>query len=122
MHLNFGNSARFKMLQGCTLLADAVSVTLGPRGRYVIIDQTIGLPKITKDGVTVAKSIEFEDWDLNLGASLVKEVAKRTMDEAGDGTTTSTLLAKEIYRDGLRAVSAGYHPLVIRNQMIEAAE
>lgn len=75
MHLNFGNSARFKMLQGCTLLADAVSVTLGPWGRYVIIDQTIGLPKITKDGVTVAKSIEFEDWDLNLGASLVKEVA-----------------------------------------------
>jgi len=79
----------------------------------VIIDQTIGLPKITKDGVTVAKSIEFEDRDLNLGASLVKEVAKRTMDEAGDGTTTATLLAKEIYRDGLRAVTAGYHPLVI---------
>lgn len=88
----------------------------------MILDQTFGPPKITKDGVTVAKAIEFEDRDINLGAALIKEVAMKTMSEAGDGTTTATLLAREIYREGLRAVAAGEHPMVLKNEMFDATQ
>ena len=109
-----GQEARLKMLTGCNLLADAVGVTLGPRGRNVIIDSTFGSPKITKDGATVAKSIEFEDREINVGASLIKAVALKTNDEVGDGTTTSTILAREIYREGCKAVQAGMNPMDIR--------
>jgi len=90
------------MLEGCTKLANAVSVTLGPRGRNVIIDQTFGTPKITKDGVTVAKNINFSNRYHNLGASLVKQVANNTNDAAGDGTTTATILAQHIYKHGVK--------------------
>jgi chaperonin GroEL len=89
------------MLKGVDLLADAVSVTLGPRGRNVVIEKSYGSPKITKDGVTVAKEIEFEDRHMNLGASLVKQVANKTNDIAGDGTTTATVLARAIFREGI---------------------
>lgn len=94
----YGTDARAKMLQGCDALADAVQVTLGPNGRNVLIDQTYGGVKITKDGVTVAKAIEFSDRFANMGASLVKQVASKTNDEAGDGTTTATILARAIFR------------------------
>lgn len=95
--LLFGTEARKKLLEGCKQLADAVQVTLGPGGRNVLIDQTYGSPKITKDGVTVAKAIEIPDKCINIGASLVKSVANKTNDEAGDGTTTATILARAIY-------------------------
>lgn len=96
--LLFGNEARNKMLEGCDKLADAVQVTLGPNGRNVLIDQGYGPVKITKDGVTVAKAIEFSDRFANMGASLVKSVANKTNDEAGDGTTTATVLARAIFK------------------------
>ncbi len=99
--VRFGSEARNKMLKGVDLLADAVSVTLGPRGRNVVIEKSYGSPKITKDGVTVAKEIEFEDRHMNLGASLVKQVANKTNDIAGDGTTTATVLARAIFREGI---------------------
>lgn len=95
--LLFGTQARKRLLQGCKQLADAVQVTLGPGGRNVLIDQTYGSPKITKDGVTVAKAIEIPDKSVNIGASLVKSVANKTNDEAGDGTTTATILARAIF-------------------------
>ena len=100
--VRFGSEARNKMLKGVDLLADAVSVTLGPRGRNVVIEKSYGSPKITKDGVTVAKEIEFEDKHMNLGASLVKQVANKTNDIAGDGTTTATVLARAIFREGTK--------------------
>lgn len=93
----FGTQARKKLLEGCQQLTKAVSVTLGPGGRNVLIDQSYGSPKITKDGVTVAKSIELSDKSVNIGASLLKSVANKTNDEAGDGTTTATILARAIY-------------------------
>lgn len=96
--LLFGNEARNKMLEGCDLLANAVQVTLGPNGRNVLIDSNYGSVKITKDGVTVAKAIEFSDKFANMGASLVKSVANKTNDEAGDGTTTATVLARAIFK------------------------
>lgn len=96
--LKFGNEARNKMLEGCDLLANAVQVTLGPNGRNVLIDSGYGSVKITKDGVTVAKAIEFSDKFANMGASLVKSVANKANDEAGDGTTTATVLARSIFR------------------------
>jgi chaperonin GroEL len=96
--LLFGNEARNRMLEGCDQLANAVQVTLGPNGRNVLIDQGFGPVKITKDGVTVAKAIEFSDRFANMGASLVKSVASKTNDEAGDGTTTATVLARAIFR------------------------
>jgi chaperonin GroEL len=110
----FGAYCRQKMLEGCEKLADAVQVTLGPKGRNVIIDQTFGSPKITKDGVTVAKNIEFADRYMNLGASLVKNVAQKTNDEAGDGTTTATVLARAIFREGCKSVAAGMNPMDLR--------
>lgn len=110
----FGSVCRQKMLEGCEKLADAVQVTLGPKGRNVIIDQTFGSPKITKDGVTVAKNIEFADRYVNLGASLVKNVANKTNEEAGDGTTTATVLARAIFREGCKSVAAGMNPMDLR--------
>jgi chaperonin GroEL len=105
--LLFGNEARNKMLEGCDLLANAVQVTLGPNGRNVLIDSNYGSVKITKDGVTVAKAIEFSDKFANMGASLVKSVANKTNDEAGDGTTTATVLARAIFREALKKVEVG---------------
>ena len=103
----FSRDARERMLQGCEELADAVQVTLGPSGRNVLIDQAYGGVKITKDGVTVAKAIEFSDKFKNMGASLVKGVASKTNDEAGDGTTTATILARSIFKEGLKSMEAG---------------
>ena len=112
--IKFGTEARKLMLKGCEDLADSVQVTLGPRGRNVILDQTFGNPKITKDGVTVAKSIEFKDRYYNMGASLVKQVANQTNDKAGDGTTTATILARAIFKEGCKSVAAGMNPMDLR--------
>ena len=105
--LLFGNEARNKMLAGCDALANAVQVTLGPNGRNVLIDQSYGGVKITKDGVTVAKAIEFSDRFANMGASLMKSVADKTNDQAGDGTTTATILARAIFKEALKKVETG---------------
>ena len=102
-----GQKARSKMLKGVNLLADAVQVTLGPKGRNVILDQSFGDPKITKDGVTVAKAIEFSDRFANMGASLMKSVADKANDQAGDGTTTATILARAIFKEALKKVETG---------------
>ena len=110
------------MLEGADLLADAVQVTLGPRGRNVVIDKTFGAPKITKDGVTVAKDIEFSNRYHNIGASLIKQVASQTNDKAGDGTTTATILARAIYREGCKAVAAGMNPMDLRRGIQMAAD
>mmetsp|Transcript_3516 Transcript_3516/g.5199 ORF Transcript_3516/g.5199 Transcript_3516/m.5199 type:complete len:576 (+) Transcript_3516:52-1779(+) len=112
--IKFGVDGRAAMLKGVNLLADAVQVTLGPKGRNAIIAQPYGAPKITKDGVTVAKSIDFEDAFENMGAQLVKSVASKTNDVAGDGTTTATVLARAIYNEGCKAVAAGMNPLDLR--------
>ena len=103
-------------------LADAVKVTLGPKGRNVIIDKSYGSPHITKDGVTVAKEIELEDKFENMGAQMVKEVASKTADKAGDGTTTATVLAEDIYTEGLRNVAAGANPLDLKRGMEKAVK
>lgn len=102
------------MLEGADMLADAVQVTLGPRGRNVVIDKTFGAPKITKDGVTVAKEIEFTDRYHNIGASLIKQVASQANDKAGDGTTTATILARAIFKEGCKSVAAGMNPMDLR--------
>lgn len=120
--LSFGMDARAKMLAGCDKLADAVQTTLGPKGRNVVIEQTFGPPKITKDGVTVAKSIEFSDRLENIGASLVKQVASKANDEAGDGTTTATVLARAIFREGCKSVAAGMNPMDLRRGINIAVE
>lgn len=112
--IRFGTEARRLMLKGADKLADAVQVTLGPRGRNVILDSTFGNPKITKDGVTVAKSIEFQDRYHNMGASLIKQVANQANDKAGDGTTTATVLARAIYKEGCKSVEAGMNPMDLR--------
>ena len=112
--ITFGTRARALMLKGADDLADAVQVTLGPRGRNVILDQTFGNPKITKDGVTVAKAIEFENRYHNMGASLIKQVANQANDKAGDGTTTATVLARAIYKEGCKSVAAGMNPMDLR--------
>ncbi|MFP4305019.1 MAG: chaperonin GroEL, partial [Rhodosalinus sp.] len=112
--VKFDTSARDKMLKGVNILADAVKVTLGPKGRNVVIDKSFGAPRITKDGVTVAKEIELEDKFENMGAQMVKEVASRTNDEAGDGTTTATVLAQAIVREGMKAVAAGMNPMDLK--------
>ncbi len=113
---------RKRMLKGVNVLADAVMVTLGPKGRNVIIDQTFGDPKITKDGVTVAKNIDFADRHMNLGASLVKQVANRANNEAGDGTTTATILARKIFAEGCKSISGGMNPMDVRRGIIMAIE
>ena len=112
--VKFNTDARDRMLRGVNILADAVKVTLGPKGRNVVIDKSFGSPRITKDGVTVAKEIELADKFENMGAQMVKEVASRTNDEAGDGTTTATVLAQAIIKDGLKAVAAGMNPMDLK--------
>ena len=112
--IKFGRTARDKMLRGVDILADAVKVTLGPKGRNVIIDKSYGSPRITKDGVTVAKEIELEDKFENMGAQMVRAVASKTNDEAGDGTTTATVLAQSIVREGGKAVAAGMNPMDLK--------
>jgi chaperonin GroEL len=112
--VKFGSEARNRMLKGVNILADAVKVTLGPKGRNVVIDKSFGAPRITKDGVTVAKEIELEDKFENMGAQMVKEVASRTNDTAGDGTTTATVLAQAIVKEGMKAVAAGMNPMDLK--------
>ncbi|MGB1034336.1 MAG: chaperonin GroEL [Primorskyibacter sp.] len=112
--VKFDTDARNRMLKGVNILADAVKVTLGPKGRNVVLDKSFGAPRITKDGVSVAKEIELEDKFENMGAQMVKEVASRTNDEAGDGTTTATVLAQAIVREGLKSVAAGMNPMDLK--------
>ena len=112
--VRFNGDARDRMLRGINTLADAVKVTLGPKGRNVVLDKSFGAPRITKDGVTVAKEIELTDRFENMGAQLVREVATRTSDQAGDGTTTATVLAQAIVREGVKAVAAGMNPMDLR--------
>ncbi|MBM3199114.1 MAG: chaperonin GroEL, partial [Chlamydiae bacterium] len=119
-NIKFKEDARQKILKGVQTLTSAVKVTLGPKGRNVVIDKSYGTPQITKDGVTVAKEIELEDKHENMGAQMVKEVASKTADKAGDGTTTATVLAEAIYSEGLRNVTAGANPMSIKRG-IEAA-
>lgn len=121
-NITFKEEARQKILKGVRTLADAVKVTLGPKGRNVIIDKSYGNPHITKDGVTVAKEIDLEDKNENLGAQMVKEVASKTADKAGDGTTTATVLAEAIYSEGLRNVAAGANPLDLKRGMEKAVK
>src|ERR1700756_1612607 len=118
--IKFGADARESLLRGVDLLADAVKVTLGPKGRNVLIDKSFGAPRITKDGITVAKEIEFSDKSENMGAQLVREVATKTNDTAGDGTTTAILLARSIVREGGRAVAAGLAPMEVRRGLDKA--
>jgi chaperonin GroEL len=113
-NIKFKEDARQKILKGVRTLASAVKVTLGPKGRNVVIDSKFGAPKITKDGVTVAKEVELEDKHENMGAQMVKEVASKTADKAGDGTTTATVLAEAIYQEGLRNVTAGANPMEVK--------
>ncbi|MEM9967235.1 MAG: chaperonin GroEL [Pseudomonadota bacterium] len=112
--VKFDTDARNKMLKGVNILADAVKVTLGPKGRNVVLDKSFGAPRITKDGVSVAKEIELEDKFENMGAQMVKEVASRTNDEAGDGTTTATVLAQAIVKEGMKSVAAGMNPMDLK--------
>src|SRR5580692_2341937 len=121
-NIKFKEDARQKILKGVRTLASAVKVTLGPKGRNVIIDAKFGTPKITKDGVTVAKEIELEDKHENMGAQMVKEVASKTADKAGDGTTTATVLAEAIYMEGLRNVTAGANPMDIKKGIEKAVK
>ncbi len=118
--VKFNTDARNRMLKGVDILADAVKVTLGPKGRNVVIDKSFGAPRITKDGVTVAKEIELEDKFENMGAQMVREVASRTNDEAGDGTTTATVLAQAIVREGMKSVAAGMNPMDLKRGIEQA--
>jgi chaperonin GroEL len=120
--IKFGQDARAQILRGVNILADAVKVTLGPKGRNVVIEKSFGAPLITKDGVTVAKEIEVENKFENMGAQLVKEVASKTSDVAGDGTTTATVLAQAIYREGVKLVTAGHNPMEIKRGIDKAVE
>jgi chaperonin GroEL len=112
--IKYDHKAREAMLMGVNTLADAVKVTLGPKGRNVILEKSFGAPAITKDGVTVAKEIELEDKFENMGAQMVREVASKTSDVAGDGTTTATILAQAIYKEGARLVAAGTNPMALK--------
>src|SRR5271167_1659407 len=116
----FNTDARAKLKRGVDQLADAVKVTLGPKGRNVVIDKKFGAPTITKDGVTVAKEIELEDPIENMGAQMVREVASKTSDVAGDGTTTATVLAQAIVREGLKNVAAGANPMDLKRGIDKA--
>ncbi len=115
-----GEESRQAILQGVNILADAVKVTLGPKGRNVVIEKKFGSPTITKDGVTVAKEIELKDALLNMGAQMVREVASKTSDVAGDGTTTATVLAQAIYREGVKTVAAGANPMALKRGIEKA--
>ena len=120
--LEFSTEARARLKRGVDQLADAVKVTLGPKGRNVVIDKKFGSPTVTKDGVTVAKEIELDDEIENMGAQMVKEVATKTSDLAGDGTTTATVLAQAIYREGLKNVTAGANPMELKRGIEKAVE
>src|SRR5438309_1390557 len=117
-----GEESRQAILRGVNLLADAVKVTLGPKGRNVVIEKKFGSPTITKDGVTVAKEIELQDGLENIGAQMVREVASKTSDVAGDGTTTATVLAQAIYREGVRTVAAGANPMAMKRGIEKAVD
>src|SRR5881394_2282955 len=121
-HIVFSEDARRRVATGLNLLADAVKVTLGPRGRNVLVERPWGVPLITKDGVTVAKEIDVSDKFANMGVQMVKEVAEKTADVAGDGTTTATLLAQVIYNEGLRLVAAGHSPIELKRGIDAAVE
>ena len=118
----FSIDARDRMLRGVDILADAVKVTLGPKGRNVVLDKSFGAPRITKDGVTVAKEIELADKFENMGAQMVREVASKTNDVAGDGTTTATVLAQAIVREGVKSVAAGMNPMDLKRGIDLAVE
>ena len=120
--LRFGEDARKDLLEGVQILSKAVKVTLGPKGRNVVLDKKFGSPTITKDGVTVAKEVELENHFENMGAQMVKEVTSKTSDIAGDGTTTATILAEAIYRQGIKNVSAGANPMAIKRGILKAVE
>src|SRR5690606_7786726 len=120
--LLFDAEARAALKRGVDQLAEAVKVTLGPKGRNVVVDRKFGSPTVTKDGVTVAKEVELEDPIENMGAQLVKEVATKTSDLAGDGTTTATVLAQAIFREGLKNVTAGANPMAIKRGIDKAVE
>ena len=120
--VKFSVDARDRMLRGVDILANAVKVTLGPKGRNVVLDKSFGAPRITKDGVTVAKEIELEDKFENMGAQMVREVASKTSDAAGDGTTTATVLAAAIVREGSKAVAAGMNPMDLKRGVDLAVE
>ena len=112
--VKFSSDAREKLLRGVDILANAVKVTLGPKGRNVVIEKSFGAPTVTKDGVTVAKEIDLGDRFQNMGAQMVREVATKTSDIAGDGTTTATVLAESIYTEGQRLVAAGHNPMDLK--------
>src|SRR5256714_3770998 len=112
--LRFNEEARASLLRGINILAEAVKATLGPKGRNVVIDKKFGSPTITKDGVTVAKEIELKDNLENMGAQMVREVASKTSDVAGDGTTTATVLAQSIFKEGVKTVAAGANPMALK--------
>src|SRR5438046_1684229 len=118
--LKFDEEARASLLRGINIMAAAVKATLGPKGRNVVIDKKFGSPTITKDGVTVAKEIELKDTLENMGAQMVKEVASKTSDVAGDGTTTATVLAQAIYREGVKTVAAGANPMAMKRGIEKA--
>ncbi|RZL02730.1 MAG: molecular chaperone GroEL, partial [Rubrivivax sp.] len=119
-HVVFGDDARAKIVRGVNVLADAVKVTLGPKGRNVVLERSFGSPTVTKDGVSVAKEIELRDRYENIGAQLVKEVASKTSDNAGDGTTTATVLAQAIVREGFKYVAAGINPMDLKRGIDKA--
>src|SRR5678815_755629 len=116
----FGAEARHRMVEGVNILANAVKVTLGPKGRNVVLERSFGAPTVTKDGVSVAKEIELKDKLQNMGAQMVKEVASKTSDNAGDGTTTATVLAQSIYREGSKLVAAGHNPMELKRGIDQA--
>ena len=120
--VNFDTEARTAMLKGVDTLANVVRVTLGPKGRNVVLDKSYGAPRSTKDGVTVAKEIELQDKFENMGAQMVKEVASKTNDEAGDGTTTATILAQSIVKEGIKYVTAGMNPMDVRRGLDNAVK
>src|SRR4028118_1661861 len=120
--VKFSTDARDKMLRGVEILANAVKVTLGPKGRNVVLDKSYGAPRITKDGVTVAKEIELEDKFENMGAQMVREVASKTSTVAGDGTTTATVLAQAIVKEGAKMVAAGLNPMDLKRGIDQAVE
>src|SRR5438105_13445645 len=120
--VRFSTEAREKMLRGVDILANAVRVTLGPKGRNVVLEKSFGAPRISKDGVTVAKEIELEDKFENMGAQMVREVASKTSDQVGDGTTTATVLAQAIVREGSKAVAAGMNPMDLKRGIDIAME
>src|SRR5258708_10183230 len=118
--VKFNRDARDAILKGVNILADAVTVTLGPKGRNVVLDKSFGAPNVTKDGVTVAKEVELEGKLENMGSKMVKEVASKTSDVAGDGTTTATVLARQIFAEGVKLVAAGHDPMTLKRGIDKA--